>query len=66
MNYRITRNRNLVDLPEEFSAKNWDSALNKVMKGLQANSDVTRYAKKCNLSLEKIAWDMIVEIGKDY
>lgn len=66
MTYRIIRNKNLTDLPEEFTARDWTSAVNKVTKSLQENVELMKHAKKHSLLLANIAWDMIVEIGKDY
>lgn len=66
MTYRIIRNKNLTDLPEEFTARDWTSAVNKVTKSLQENVELMKHAKEHSLLLANIAWDMIVEIGKDY
>lgn len=66
MTYRIIRNKNLTDLPEEFTARDWTSAVNKVTKSLQENTELRKHAKEHSLLLANIAWDMIVEIGKDY
>ena len=66
MTYKIVRNQNLVNLPEEFTARDWKSAVNKVTKSLQENVELLKHAKKHSLLLANIAWDMIVEVGKDY
>jgi hypothetical protein len=66
MLYRIIRNKNLTDLPEVFTARDWTSAVNKVTKSLQNNVELMKHAKEHSLLLANIAWDMIVEIGKDY
>ena len=66
MTYRIIRNKNLTDLPEEFTARDWTSAVNKVTKSLQENVELMKHTKEHSLLLANIAWDMIVEIGKDY
>ena len=66
MTYKIVRNHNLVNLPEEFTARDWQSAMNKVIKSLQENTELMKYAKKHSILLNNIAWDMLVEVGKDY
>jgi hypothetical protein len=66
MTYKITRNLNLVDMPEQFTAKNWDSAVTKVTRSLQNNSTFLKYAREKKLNISNIANEMIVELGKDY
>lgn len=66
MTYKITRNAHLVDMPEQFTAKNWDSAVKKVTTALQSNTTVFKYAREKKLNLSAVASDMLVEIGKDY
>lgn len=66
MTYKITRNLNLVDMPEQFTAKNWDSAVTKVTRSLQNNSTFLKYAREKKLNISNIANEMLVELGKDY
>lgn len=66
MTYKITRNMHLVDMPEQFTAKNWDSAVTKVTRALQNNAEVFKYSKEKKINLSAVASDMLVEIGKDY
>lgn len=66
MTYKITRNMHLVNMPEQFTAKNWESAVKKVTKALQDNVTLFKYAREKKLNLSAVASDMLVEIGKDY
>jgi predicted secreted acid phosphatase len=66
MTYKITRNLNLVDMPEQFTAKNWDSAVTKVTRSLQGNPTFLKYAREKKLNISNIASEMLVELGKDY
>ena len=66
MTYKIVRNSHLIDLPEEFTAKNWESASKKVKASIQENKELMRYVKEHKLSLDALVFDMLVEIGKDY
>lgn len=66
MTYRITRNANLVEMPEQFTAKNWDSAVTKVTRSLQNNPIFLKYAREKKLNISNIANEMLVELGKDY
>jgi len=66
MTYKITRNLNLVDMPEQFTAKNWDSAVTKVTRSLQNNPNFFKYAREKKLNISNIANEMLVELGKDY
>lgn len=65
MLYQIRRNGNLVKMPEQFTAKNWESAVNKVAKALCGNINFLKMARSKNLNVEAIASDMLVEIGKE-
>lgn len=66
MTYKITRNLNLVDMPEQFTAKNWDSAVTKATRSLQNNPTFLKYAREKKLNISNIANEMLVELGKDY
>ena len=66
MTYKIVRNSHLVDLPEEFTARNWEGATKKVIASLQENKELVKYVREHKLSLDALAFDMLVEIGKDY
>jgi hypothetical protein len=53
-------------MPEQFTAKNWDSAVTKVTRSLQNNPTFLKYAREKKLNISNIANEMLVELGKDY
>jgi predicted secreted acid phosphatase len=53
-------------MPEQFTAKNWDSAVKKVTRSLQGNPTFLKYAREKKLNISNIANEMLVELGKDY
>lgn len=65
MMYKIRRNANLVKLPTEFTAKNWEYAVKKVQNALAENRDFLLYALGKKMSIKAVAEDMLVEIGKE-
>lgn len=65
MLYQIRRNGNLVKMPEQFTAKNWESAVNKVTLALYGNINFLKMARSKKLNIEAIASDMLIEIGKE-
>lgn len=65
MLYQIRRNENLVNMPKQFTAKNWESAVIKLTTALYGNANLLKLARSKNLNLEAIARDMLVEIGKE-
>lgn len=66
MTYEIIRNANLVKMPKQFTAKNWESAVTKVTRALQKNPDFLKYTREKKLNIFNIAGEMLAEFGKDY
>lgn len=65
MLYQIRRNENLVNMPKQFTAKNWECAVIKLTTALHGNANLLKLARSKNLNLEAIARDMLIEIGKE-
>lgn len=65
MLYQIRRNAHLVNMPKQFTAKNWEYAVTKLTIALCGNANFLKMAREKKLDIEAIASDMLVEIGKE-